>query len=318
MTNYIIRRLTQGVLVLLLVSIFIFLVMRLLPGDPLTLFLAQTEIDKSSPEDIAALRHEYALDKTLPMQYIDWVGGVLHGDLGTSIFMGQNVTRLIAARLPVTFHLGILAMVISSVFGIFFGVVCGIKRGKWIDTFLTVIANIGITAPSFWVGILLIYFLSLKLHWLPVYGYTSPIENFWLSTRQVIMPVFCLSLFSIASLTRQTRSSTLEVVRQDYIRTAWAKGLTEKIVVLRHILKNALIPVVTMLGMQVSLIVGGSVLIETIFNIPGVGRLMRDAVISHDYQIVQSGILIISTVVVLSNLLVDISYGWFDPRIRYT
>jgi peptide/nickel transport system permease protein len=318
MTTYILRRLILGILVLILVSLFIFFIMRLLPGDPLTLFIAQSELEKTSAEDMAALRHEYGLDKSLIMQYIDWIGGVVHGDLGTSIFLRESVTSLIKNRMPITLHLGILAMIVSSVFGITFGVICAIKRGKWIDTFLTVLANIGITAPSFWVGILLIYFLALKLHWLPVYGYTSPLENFWLSTRKAIMPVFCLSLFSIASLTRQTRSSTLEIIRQDYIRTAWSKGLTEKIIVFRHILKNALIPVVTMLGMQVGLIFGGSVLIETVFNISGIGRLMRDAVFSQDYQIVQSGVLIIATVVVLSNQLVDISYGWFDPRIRYT
>jgi peptide/nickel transport system permease protein len=307
----------QGIIVLIIVSLFIFSVMRLLPGDPLSLYLAQTEIEKISPENLSALRHEYGLDKSLPMQYLDWINGVLHGNLGTSIFLREKVTSLIASRLPITLHLGILAMIISGILGITFGVICGIKRGKWTDTFLTLLANIGITAPSFWIGILLIYFLSLKLHWLPVYGYTSPFDNLWLSTRQVIMPVFCLSLFSIASLTRQTRSSTLEIVRQDYIRTAWAKGLTEKVIVLRHILKNALIPVVTMMGMHVGLIFAGSVLIETVFNIPGIGRLMRDAVFSHDYQIVQSGVLIISTVVVLSNIIVDISYGWLDPRIRY-
>lgn len=318
MTTYIIRRLIQGILVLLIVSIFIFLVMRLLPGDPLTLFMAQSDIDQISPEDLQAIKAMYGLDKNLPMQYLNWLGGIVRGDLGTSIFLNENINSLIAKRLPVTLHLGILSMIFSASFGIFFGVVCGIKRGKWVDTFLTVLANIGITAPSFWIGILLIYFLALKMHWLPVWGYTSPFQDFWLSTKQIIMPVFCLSLFSIASLTRQARSSTLEAVRQDYIRTAWAKGLPERIIILRHVLKNALVPVITMLGMQVSLIFGGSVLIETVFNISGIGRLMRDAVFSHDYQIVQSGVLIISTVVVLSNLIVDISYGWFDPRIRYS
>jgi peptide/nickel transport system permease protein len=182
----------------------------------------------------------------------------------------------------------------------------------------SVLANIGITVPSFWVGILLLYLLSLKLGWLPPFGYTSPFEDFWLSTRQLIMPVFCLALFSIASLTRQTRSSMLEVIRQDYIRTAWSKGLRERVIIIRHALKNALIPVTTQLGLQVGIIIGGAVLIETVFNIPGMGRLMTQAVFGHDYQIVQSGVLIIATVVVLANLFVDISYGWLDPRIRYS
>ncbi len=317
MTAYIIRRLFQGILVLIIVSIFVFLVIRLLPGDPLELFIAQSQIQNISAEDMLALKHQYGLDKPLPMQYIDWIWGILRGNLGISIFLGERVNVLVAQRLPVTFHLGVLALIISGILGIFFGVLCALRRGRWLDTLLTVLANLGITAPSFWVGVMLIYLLALKLHWLPVYGYTSPMNNFWMSTRQIIMPVFCLSLFSIASVTRQTRSSALEIIRQDYIRTAWSKGLGERTIVINHVLKNSLIPVVTILGMHVSFVFGGSVVIETVFNIPGIGRLLRDAVVSQDFQVVQSTVLIISTVVVLSNLLVDISYGWLDPRIRY-
>jgi peptide/nickel transport system permease protein len=317
MTTYIIRRLIQGLLVLIMVSIFIFLVMRLLPGDPLMLYVAQNQLENISPEDLARLKHQFGLDQSMPMQYVNWIGGVLHGNLGVSISVRENVSTLVKERLPITLHLGLLSMLFSAIFGITFGVVCALRRGKWIDTLFTLLANLGITAPSFWVGIILIYGLALKLHWLPVYGYTSPFTDFWQGTKQVLMPVFCLSLFSLASLTRQARSSTLEVVRQDYIRTAWAKGLKERSIVLRHIVKNALIPVVTMLGLQVGFIFGGSVLIETVFNIPGIGRMMRDAVFSQDYQVVQSGVLIISSIVVLANLLVDMSYGWFDPRIRY-
>jgi peptide/nickel transport system permease protein len=317
MTTYLIRRLLQGVVVLILVTLFIFLIMRLLPGDPIQLFVGQGEASKATAEELIKARHEFGLDKPLPLQYLDWLGGVFHGKLGKSIFYRDDVASIIKHRLPVTIHLGVLSMLISSVLGITCGVICAFKRGKWIDTVLTVLANIGITVPSFWVGILLIYLLSLKLNLLPVYGYTSPFTDFWLSTRQIIMPVACLSLFPIASLTRQTRSSTLEVTRQDYIRTAWSKGLTERVIIIRHAIKNALIPVVTQIGMQVSIVFGGTVLIETVFNISGMGKLMAEAVFGHDYQIVQSGILIVATVVVLANLLVDISYGWLDPRIRY-
>ncbi len=317
MTTYLIRRLLQGVVVLILVTLFIFLIMRLLPGDPIQLFVGQGEASKATAEELIKARHEFGLDKPLPLQYLDWFGGVFHGKLGKSIFYRDDVASIVKHRLPVTIHLGVLSMLISSVLGITFGVICAFKRGKWIDSALTVLANIGITVPSFWVGILLIYLLSLKLNLLPVYGYTSPFTNFWLSTRQIIMPVACLSLFPIASLTRQTRSSTLEVTRQDYIRTAWSKGLTERVIIIRHAIKNALIPVVTQIGMQVSIVFGGTVLIETVFNISGMGKLMAEAVFGHDYQIVQSGILIVATVVVLANLLVDISYGWLDPRIRY-
>jgi len=307
-----------GVLILILVTLFVFLVMRLLPGDPLMLYLSQNQIQALTPEQLSELRHQFGLDKALPIQYFDWIGGVIRGDLGKSIFQGQDVSYLIASRLPVTIYLGLLSFLISSILGILFGVICALRRGKWIDTVVTVLANIGITVPTFWVGILLIYLFSLKLGWLPTGGFTSPFDDFGLSIRKALMPVLCLSLFSIASLTRQTRSSMLEIINQDYIRTAWAKGLCERAVILRHTIKNAMIPVVTILGLQVSLLFGGAVLIETIFNIPGMGRLMADAVFSHDYQVVQAGVLIISMVVVLSNLFVDITYGWFDPRIRYS
>lgn len=317
MIAYIFRRLLQGLLVLILVTIFIFLIMRLLPGDPLMLYIAEKELEGISAADIDALRHKYGLDKPLAIQYFDWIGGVLTGDLGESILQEEKVTTLFKERIPVTLNLGILSILISSTFGITFGLICALQRGKWPDTVFTVIANIGITAPQFWVGILLIYGLAVRLGLLPVYGYTSPFEDFGKSIQHMIMPVICLSLFSLASLTRQARSSTLEVIRQDYIRTAWAKGLRERVIVLRHILKNSLLPVVTMLGMHFGHIIGGSVLIETVFQIPGLGGLMRDAVFSHDYQIVQSGVLIISSIVILCNLIVDISYGWLDPRIKY-
>jgi peptide/nickel transport system permease protein len=317
MTTYIIRRLLQGILILILVTFFIFMVMRLLPGDPLMLYVGQTEVGLASQEELAELRHEFGLDKPMVLQYFSWIGGVLHWDLGISIFYRENVGHLISQSMPKTIHLGLTSMIISAVLGISFGIICALRRSKWPDTLFSVIANVGITVPSFWLGILLIYLFALKLNWLPVYGYTSPFDDFWESTRQLLMPVFCLALFPIASLTRQTRSSALEVVRQDYIRTAWAKGLRERVIILRHILKNALIPVVTMLGMQVGVVFGGTVLIETVFNITGMGRLITEAVFGHDYQIVQAGVLIIATVVVLSNLIVDISYGWLDPRIRY-
>jgi peptide/nickel transport system permease protein len=317
MTAYIIRRLMLGVIILLLVTMLVFLAMRLLPGDPLIIFISQSQTQVYSPERLAELRQEYGLDRTLPVQYINWIGNMLRGDMGKSINLGQDVGYLISSKLPVTIYFGVLSFIVSSFFGIIFGVICALRRGKWIDSVVTVSANIGITLPAFWVGILLMYLFSLTLHWLPTSGYVSPAENLGQSLRSAIMPVICLSLFSVASLTRQTRSAMLEVVSQDYIRTAWSKGLHERVIILRHTIKNAMIPVITILGLQVGLIFGGSVLIETVFNIPGMGRLMATSLFSHDYQIVQAGTLVIAVVVVLSNLMVDISYGWFDPRIRY-
>lgn len=317
MTAYIIRRLMLGVIILLLVTLLVFLAMRLLPGDPLVIFISQSQVEVYSPAQLAELRVEYGLDKSLPVQYISWLGNILRGDMGKSINLGQDVGYLISTRLPVTIYFGVMSFIVSAFIGIIFGVICALRRGKWIDSVVTVLANIGITLPAFWVGILLMYLFSLQLHWLPTGGYVAPTESLGQSLRSAIMPVICLSLFSVAALTRQTRSAMLEVVSQDYIRTAWSKGLRERVIILRHTIKNAMIPVITILGLQVGLIFGGSVLIETVFNIPGMGRLLAASLFSHDYQIVQAGTLVIAIVVVLSNLLVDISYGWFDPRIRY-
>jgi len=264
------------------------------------------------------LRAEYGLDKPLLVQYFTWLGNVIRGDLGKSIFYQAKVTQLIFECMPVTVYLGILAVALGTFFGMIFGMICALRRDKAIDSLLTFIANIGITAPPFWIGILMIYLFGLQLRWLPIQGYTSPFTDFVKSTRQLIMPVFCLSFFALSSIARQTRSSMLEVVRQDYVRTAWAKGLNERAVVVKHVTKNGLIPVVTMLGMQVRMVFGGSVLIETVFNVPGFGRLMVQSVTSHDYLIVQAGVLIIAAIVIVANLLVDISYGWLDPRIRYS
>lgn len=317
MGSYIVRRLLQGLVILVLATVLVFFIMRLLPGDPLLLYMSTQDIGTLTTEQMDELRQQYGLDKTLPLQYIDWIGGVIQGDLGKSIYYRMEVISLVKQRMPVTINLGIEAFIISAVFGIFFGVLCAVRRGKWLDTVVTILANLGITVPTFWVGILLIYVFSLQLGWLPTTGYISPFKDFGASLRHSIMPVFCLSLFSIAALTRQTRSSMLEVVMQDYIRTAWSKGLQERIIILKHQLKNALIPVITMLGMQVGMIFGGSVIIETVFNVPGMGRLVTQSVFQHDFQVIQAGILIISSVIVLSNLIVDISYGWLDPRIRY-
>ncbi|MCR4394207.1 MAG: ABC transporter permease, partial [Dehalococcoidales bacterium] len=294
------------------------LCMRLLPGDPILVYMSGENLETLDPASLAALRAKYGLDKPLPVQYINWVFNIMKGDFGTSIIRGQPVNSLLAQCFPITVHLGVLAFAFGTVTGIFSGVICALRRGTWIDNVITLFANAGITMPTFWLGILLIYFFSLKLGWLPTSGYTSPFKDFWLSTRQVIMPVICLSFGTIAGLCRLTRSSMLEVIRQDYVRTAWAKGLKERVIVIRHELKNGLIPIVTIMGMQVGMIFGGSVIIETIFNIPGVGRLTVNALFEQDYQIVQASVLIMGMLILITNLLVDISYAWLDPRIRYS
>ena len=317
MTTYIIRRLFLGLITILLITIIVFLVMRLLPGDPLILYLSAGEMGQMTPDQIQKLKQKFGLDKSLLLQYVNWMGNALRGDFGVSIFYNESVVSLIKERIPVTMYLGVAAFIIGNFFGILFGVVCALRRGKWIDSEVTFLANIGITIPAFLAGIFLVYLFSLKLRWLPTSGYTSPFTDFWLNTKQIIMPVFCMSLFTIAAQCRQTRSSMLEVIKQDYIRTAWAKGLGELTITFRHAMKNALIPVITVMGLQASIIFGGSVLIETVFAIPGLGRLMASSVLQKDFMVVQAVVLLVGVVVVLANLVVDISYGWLDPRIRF-
>jgi peptide/nickel transport system permease protein len=317
MLAYIARRLIQSAIVILMVTILVFLGMRLLPGDPLYMLFSQNQVEKLTMEELDKIRHEAGLDKPLAAQYFDWLGNVFRGDLGKSILTKTSVSTDVAKRVPITAHIGIIAFIIGTVVGIPLGIVSAVRRNTWLDSVVTSLANIGITIPIFWLGIMLIWVFAIYLHWLPVMGYTSPFKDFALNTKQLIMPVFCLAIFPIAGNARQARSSMLEILRQDYIRTAWSKGLSERRVIMVHALKNSLIPIVTLAGMGISGIIGGSVLIEQVFNIPGMGRLAVDSMFQHDYPYVQGITLIMTTVVVLSNLLVDISYGWLDPRIRY-
>lgn len=319
MTTYIIRRLVQAVIVLIIVTLLVFFVMRLLPGDPLVLYISQgSDLQAMSPEALESLRHEFGLDKPLFVQYLSWVGGIFRGDLGTSLYYHESVTTLMFERFPVTVHLGLTALVLSSVLGVLAGLLAAVRRGKWADKVVTPLAYLGTTIPVFWLGILLVYAFGYKLQILPIAGYTSPFTNLWQSAQQAVMPVICLSVFGLAVNARQMRSSMLEVIRQDYIRTAWAKGLTERLIILRHATKNSLIPVITLMGMSVGVIFGGSVLVETVFAIPGVGRLMVSSILGHDYVVVQSITFVIAVIILLVNLVIDISYGWFDPRIRYS
>lgn len=313
MLSYIVRRLLQTVIVLVFVSLIVFSLLQIMPGDPALNILGQ----EATKEQIQALRQELWLDQPLYVQYLHWAGNALQGDFGTSTSYHEKVTSLILTRLPITFHLGLVAFILSSLISVPAGIISAIRRGSWIDSIITVSANLAMAIPIFWLGILGIYLFSLRLGWLPVQGYTSPTEDWALNTRQIIMPSICLAITPLASLARQTRSSMLEVIRQDYIRTARSKGLRERAVILGHALKNSLIPVVTLLGMQLRNLVGGAVLIETVFNIPGMGRLMVTGVFNKDFVTVQGCIMVVAAVVALSNLAVDLSYGYLDPRIRY-
>jgi len=316
-TTYLIRRLIQAVFVLLLLTFIVYGVMRFVPGDPLLMYLSATDIQSLSPERLAAARHELGLDRNLVEQYGFWLNNVLHGDLGKSFVYKVPVLKLIEQRLPVTVYLGIISFIVSSVLGIGLGIIAAVRRGKWADLVATLAANTAITIPIFWLGIILILILGLRLNMLPVMGYTSPFKDFWLSTRQLIMPVICLMVGSMGSNARLTRTSMLEVIRQDYIRTAWSKGLEERAIIMKHALKNSLIPVITVMGLQVRFIFGGAVLVEQVFAIPGMGRLLVDATFGKDYLVVQGAVFLIGIIVVLTNLVVDFSYGWLDPRVRY-
>jgi peptide/nickel transport system permease protein len=317
MVSYIIRRVGQSLIVILIVTIMVFVGMRILPGDPIYMLFNPNQIQAMTQDEINKIRHDTGLDKPLVEQYFVWFGGVLRGDLGHSILNKRPITEDLNKRIPITGYIGVLSFILAAIIGIPAGIISAIRRGTWLDTIVTTIANIGICIPIFWLGILMIYLFAVKLHWLPTSGYTSPFVDFWMSMKQIIMPVFCMSIFSLAGNTRQARSSMLEVLRQDYIRTAWSKGLKEQVVIIGHAIKNSLIPVITLMGMGIAAIFGGSVLIEQVFNIPGMGRLAVDAMFQHDYTYVQGITLVMTSIVVVSNLLVDLSYGWLDPRIRY-
>ena len=313
MTSFIIRRLLLTIVVLIIISFLSFLLVNIMPGDPAAAALGLS----ANPTQIAELRHELWLDRPFFIQYFHWVGNAVRGDFGISIAYRDPIISIFKQRLPITLYLSLWAFILSTILGISAGIICAIRRGGILDQTISVLANLGISVPIFLLGILGIYIFALKLKLLPIMGWTSPGQDFWLSTRQVIMPVIALAIPGIAMMARQTRSSMLEVVRQDYLRTAWSKGLKERQVIIKHALKNALIPIVTLLGLQVRILVGGSVIVEQVFNIPGMGRLLVYASFSKDFIIIQAGVLLIGAIVCLANLIVDISYGWLDPRVRY-
>lgn len=308
----------MAVFILLIVTLIVFFVMQLLPGDPLTIFIGrQAGSGTIAPEQLEQLRVRYGLDKPLIVQYWNWITGILQGDMGKSIYYNEDVSELLLERFPPTLDLGIKSFLLYNVLGISLGMIAALRRGKWVDTAATVTSYFGVSIPVFWLGLLLIYGFGLKLAWFPIAGYVPPWDNLAENLYYSVLPVICLSLMGWATIARQTRSSVLEVISQDYIRTAWSKGLKERTIVAKHVLKNSLIPVITLMGIGLGLMFGGQVFIEQIFAIPGIGRLLIGSVFAQDYQVVQSATLIIAAIVIIINLIVDISYGWLDPRIRY-
>jgi peptide/nickel transport system permease protein len=318
MTSYIIRRLIQAIIILLIVTVMVFFVMRLLPGDPLVLYMSETaDLDAMSPEAMAKLKAEFGLDKPVMVQYVTWLKNIARLDFGKSIYWHVPVSQLLMERVPITLYLGVIATIIGLALGVSLGVLAAIRRGKIFDKLLLPLSYLGICIPIFWLGILMIYLFGIKLGWLPLAGFTSPFENLGLSLKQIVMPIICLTIFSVASNARQMRSSMLEVTRQDYIRTAWSKGLSERHVITRHAIKNSLITIVTLIGMHIGHIFGGSVLVETVFAIPGMGRLAVQGIQGHDYIVTQAVTFVTAVTILVVNLLTDISYGYLDPRIRF-
>ena len=312
MGRFFFRRVRQSIIVLFIVTIMVFFTLHAMPGDPITMYLGPA----ATNEQIEYYTQQFGLDQPVQVQYFKWLTGLFSGDMGRSIAFQQDITEMLPERIRVTLSITFPAFVIASILGISLGVVAAVNRGKPIDSIISVIANTGVAVPTFWIAILMVYVFSLQLGWLPVQGYTPLSENFVLGLKKHIMPVFVLALGPTVSFIRQTRSAMLEVVQQDYIRTARSKGLKENIVTLKHALRNALIPILTLMGMALGGLLGGTVLIEQIFVLPGVGTMMMTAIINKDYLVVQNIVLILALSIIFCNLLVDFLYGYIDPRIR--
>jgi peptide/nickel transport system permease protein len=313
MGRLILRRLLATVPVLVLVTLGVFLLIHLVPGDPVEAMLGESQ-DAVAKQ---ALRRELGLDQPLYVQYVTWMGRVVQGDLGRSVRTHQTVLDNVSHRIRPSLELAVFAMLISLCVAIPLGIVTATHRNSAIDSFGTSFALFGICMPNFVIALLLIFVFGVTLHWLPISTFTDPFDDPVAGIRSLTLPAITLGLALSAVVTRTLRSSLLETLADDYVRTARAKGLSEWAVVRRHALKNALIPVVTVVGLQFGTLIGGAVITEYIFALPGVGRLVVDAVFARDYPLVQGVVLLITVGFIASNLVVDILYGWLDPRIRY-
>ena len=309
MTRYVLRRVLQLVPVLFLVSLAIFSIMHALPGDPVQLMLAGAESGSVTPERLEELRESMGLNDPLYVQYFRFVGGAMTGDLGTSVRLRAPVVDLIFERLGSTMALSFGGIVFALLIGITTGVLAAVRQGSWLDTASMVLAYVGVSLPLFWLGLLLILVFSFRLGWLPPAGSDG--------IAALVLPSLTLGLVSAGVVSRLTRSSLIEVQVEDYVRTARAKGLPNRLVLLRHTLRNALLPVLTVVGLQFGAMLSGTVVTETVFSRPGLGRLVVSAILWKDYPLVQGIVLFMAVTYVVVNLLVDVGYAWLDPRIRY-
>jgi len=310
--NYLLRRLAATLPVMAVVAVVVFLLIHLSPGDPAALIAG----DLATTDDIDQLRVALGLDKPLPVQFVGWVGRILSGDLGTSIFTHVPVTQLLAQRLEPTLSIAVLTMTLAVLLSVPLGTIAAHRAGRWVDRAVMLFAVLAFSVPVFLVGYLLMYAFAIRLDWLPVQGYSPLADGVGPWLRSLALPCINLALLYMALLTRMTRATVLEALQEDYIRTARAKGLGVP-AVLVHALRNAAVPIATTVGVGIALLIGGVVVTETVFAIPGIGRLVIDSVQRHDYPVIQSVLLLSAGVYVLINLLIDLSYQFFDPRIRY-
>lgn len=318
MPAYIAKRFLLFIPTLLVATLVAFLLLRVIPGDPALVKLAGETGDASfTNEELHALRVKLGTDQPLYVQYGEWVWGMLRLDFGQSMFFEEPVAKDLAEKFPITLELTVLAMLIATVIAVPLGLISAIKQDTPTDYIARIIAIAGVALPNFWVGILIVYFLVLVFAWMPPLGYASLWDDPLTNLQQFIFPALALGFYQMAFTARVTRSAMLEVYREDYTRTARGKGLAERVVILRHALKNALLPVVTITGYQFGRLLAGTVVIESIFMIPGMGKLLVDSVFHRDYTAVQAIVMVITVTVLLLNLVLDLVYGWLNPRIRY-
>ena len=312
MARFIVRRLLIAIPVLLLVSLMSFAVIWLVPGDPAAVFLDAS----ATPEQLAQVRHRLGLDEPFYLQMIAWYGRILHGDLGQSILLNRGVAAAIVERLPVTLSLTGLALLFATLMGVVAGLLAAMRHASWTDQSIMVLALVGLSVPEFWFGLMMIFAFAVRLHWFPAGDFVPLIQSFVGWWRSMAMPAFTLAAVQMGFIARMTRSAMLEVLGQDFIRTADSKGLPWSMVVTRHGLPNALVPILTVIGIVTGGLLGGAVVIEQVFSLPGVGRLVIGAVLSRDFPVIQGTLLFVAVIYLLINLVVDVLYAVVDPRVR--
>lgn len=313
MLSYVLRRLTGMLVVMAVVATMVFIIVRVVPGDPAAIMLGPD----ATAADVTALRLKLGLDEPLFVQFGQFLFDLVRGDLGRSIFLDRPVTQALAERAEPTLLLTLMAILVAVAIGVPAGVISAVNRGRFLDQATSSLAMLAASMPSFWLGLLFIQFFSVKLGWFPVAGYGPPGASFFERVGHLVLPAIVLGLISSALITRFTRASMLDVLGEDYVRTGRAKGLAEGVVILKHAFRNALIPILTVVGLTMALLLGGAVVTETMFGLPGVGNLVVSAVLRRDYPVIQGALIVIAGVYVLVNLLIDLAYLLVDPRVRY-